>query len=72
MNKDYIKITEETLYIEKGSQKYKVQSLKSGLYKLINITYNSLNTNGIKYTLKELEALFSKSIIFPTNDVKIN
>lgn len=59
MDKAYIKLTEETFYIEKGSQKYKVQPLKSGLYKVINITYNS-NTNGINYTLKELEAFFSK------------
>lgn len=70
MNKHYTVITEGTLYIEKGSQKYKIQSLKSGLYKLINITYDSLNTNGIKYALKELEIFFNKLIIFPINAVK--
>ncbi len=59
MNKACIKTTEGTFYIEKGSQKYKVKPLKSGLYKVINITYNS-HTNGINYTLKELEAFFSK------------
>ena len=40
--------------IFKGSSTYQLKCISNDLFKLINLTYNKLNTNGILYSSKEL------------------
>lgn len=70
MNSHYVVITQGTLYLSKGSQKYKIQMLKSGQYKVKNITYLEQNTTGIRMTLNEVNSFFNTSIEFPACGVK--
>ena len=40
--------------IFKVSSTYQLKCINNDLFKLINLTYNKLNTNGILYSSKEL------------------